>query len=258
MVHRVLVPVRLLLPVALGLGGLWLSLGHSSALGWVLLVPAVGVAVVGVEGFMPERVGGLRPLLGHAAAWILPGLTMVAGALFLRYSLPPTWRWVGLGAIGGFLLLGYLVESLHHPTRQWALLGGRLVLQVLTYAVAFAGFAGTYDSELRGLQRSAAVALLALLLGLESLRQGGLTLGQTWRHAAVGALILAELSLGLDYLPLGGMLGGATLLLGLHILSGISQSHFQGRLHRATLIEFGVVAGAGILILLVALRGGVG
>ena len=254
--HRLLVPVRLLLPAALAVGGLWLSLGHGSVLGWLLMLPAVGVAVVGVEGFVPERAGGLRPLLGHAAAWILPTLTVVAGELFLRYSLPPAWRWMGLGVTGVLLFLGYLVESVHNPSRHWALLSGRLVLQVTTYAVAFAGFAGLYDAELRGLQRAAAVALLALLLGLEGMRQTGLGLGPTWGHAALGALVLGELSLGLDYLPLGGWLGGATLLLGLHLLSGISQSHFLGRLHRGTLIEFGFVAGAGVLILVVALRGG--
>ena len=254
--HRLLLPVRLLLPAALAVGGLWLSLGHGSVLGWLLILPAVGVAVVGVEGLVPERAGGLRPLLGHAAAWILPTLTVVAGGLFLRYSLPPVWRSVGLGVTGGLLFLGYLVESLHGTRRHWALLSSRLVLQVTTYTVAFAAFAGLYDAELRGLQRAGAVALLAVLLGLEGFRQTGLGLGPTWAHAGVGGLVLGELSLGLDYLPLGGWLGGATLLLGLHLLTGISQSHFLNRLHRATLIEFSAVAGAGVLILLVALRGG--
>jgi hypothetical protein len=75
---------------------------------------------------------------------------------------------------------------------------------------------------------------------------------RTLVYAAVVALAAGELTWALNYWPLNGLLGGAFLMSAFYFLVGILSHHLQARLTHRLVIEYGMVAAAGTLLIAAA------
>jgi hypothetical protein len=82
---------------------------------------------------------------------------------------------------------------------------------------------------------------------------------RTLIYSAAVALAAGEVTWALNYWPLNGLMGGAFLLASFYFLIGVFSQHLQRRLTGRLLIEYGVVAAAGVVLITAAglLRRGV-
>ncbi|MDP2726007.1 MAG: hypothetical protein Q8P59_00545, partial [Dehalococcoidia bacterium] len=90
----------------------------------------------------------------------------------------------------------------------------------------------------------------AFLLALYTL--GPQLTRRSWLAAIVSGLMMGEVTWGLNYWPLGGLMGGLFLLLVFYGLTGTLHSYLQGHLDRGVLIEFGTVIMAGFALLVLS------
>ncbi len=70
--------------------------------------------------------------------------------------------------------------------------------------------------------------------------------------AGMTALLAAEVTWVLGYWPVGGLIGGALLLLGFYVLVGLLQCIRDNSLSRSTVLEYGAVGIVGFLAILIA------
>ena len=123
---------------------------------------------------------------------------------------------------------------------------------MITYLTAFALFGAIYAIKVRSLVSGTAVLFLGILLSLELLRETESEVKRTWLYAGITGLILGELTWALNYWVIGGLVGGAFLLLVFYILTGIIQHHFVGRLNRRLMYEYAMVMAIGFVFTLTA------
>ena len=100
----------------------------------------------------------------------------------------------------------------------------------------------------------ALVAVTAFFLTVDMLRE--LEEGTTalFVQAAAVALVVAEARLALFYIDLGDRrLAGPFLLIAFYVMTGVVQNQASGRLDRQTLRQYGIVAAAGLVMILVGL-----
>jgi len=235
--------------VAVGLAGagLWLSVG----LGMPQLL-LFGAGLVGLVGIAAETFAEQpdSPELGdHSLAfslWGSPGLVVVAGLWVTRLapadSLLPT-------DVGFAALLGILLLTLRAGLRPK---GGfnraaRFVTNLITFLVAFLLFTLIYHTKERSLVTATAMGLVALAAALEILRPSQPEQTSGLRLPALAALIVAETTWALNYWPVGGLIGGAVLLLTFYVFSGLLLAVQEGGVDRRIVMEYGTVGVVGLL-----------
>lgn len=177
--------------------------------------------------------------------WILPSLSIITSFAFFRLFSGALQAMAFILALGaaGTLLLGSLVAQ-HYAldrsaeTRRVA----QLVLQGITYLLAFAGFSAIYYVRLRWLYAGVLVGALAALLAYALLQWSPPRPGLLLLAAAIGA-VLAEATWALNYWATPFLLGGALLLTIFYVASGVIQHGLNGTLSRPLLIEYGALGG---------------
>lgn len=186
----------------------------------------------------------------HALVETAPTALLVLGsAIFLRQT-EGFWRWTSLG-VAIVLLIALLLGryySLNPQSRIFS--SARFASNLVVYLLALGYFAGVYGTRARSLQSASAITLVAFLLALYGLGPG-LT-RRSWLAAAVSGVVMGEVTWGLNYWPLGGVVGGLFLLLVFYGLTGTLHSYLLGRLTRGVLIEFLVVLFSGLALLAVS------
>lgn len=177
--------------------------------------------------------------------WILPSLSIITSFAFFRLFSGALQTMAFILALGaaGTLLLGSLVAQ-HYAldrsaeTRRVA----QLVLQGITYLLAFAGFSAIYYVRLRWLYAGVLVGALATLLAYALLQWSPPRPGLLLLAVAIGA-VLAEATWALNYWATPFLLGGALLLTIFYVASGVIQHGLAGTLSRPLLIEYGALGG---------------
>ncbi len=182
--------------------------------------------------------------------WILPGLTALNAALLLERA--PTWPlwWAGLLLSGSAIAL---VVSAEFATVDPDVLGyarSRLILNVVAYALAYISFAFIYHSRWRSLITAPAISAVGFVLAFELLHTTEARFRQALLYSMFTALILGESAWVLNYWRLSAQAGGMLLLLIFYIVVGVVQQIFLGRFSRRTLIEFAMVSGVAVLLIL--------
>jgi hypothetical protein len=112
-----------------------------------------------------------------------------------------------------------------------------------------------YQTRLRPLITATSAGAVALLTGLEMLRAGpsGRRIdARLIALAAIGGLIVAEIAWVLYFWPVGGLVGGAFLMLSFYVVVGLMQSIRDGSLGRSALLEYGAVGVLGFVAILFA------
>lgn len=96
----------------------WRLKGHS----FVWMVPIYGVGLLGFELVHDALRAAAWPLRGFAYVGLLYAIEYASGAVLLRLTGRPIWRWIGRGAVRGhvhlamaplWLALGLALEPLH-------------------------------------------------------------------------------------------------------------------------------------------------
>jgi hypothetical protein len=247
---------RLALVLAVGLtaGGLWISRGLGSFQIWLFGAGLAGLIGIAAESFLERHGLDDSGWLRHGAtAWITAAL-LVAPGVWLVDLMPESVLPVagGMALVTGALLLalreGLMPQSRFHQH-------GRFLSNLIFYLLTFLLFALIYQTKLRGSVTATSAGLVASLVGLELLRSG--TVGREIDRklviqAALAGLMVGETTLALNYWPVGGLVGGALLLLSFYVVVGLLQCIRDGSLRRNTLLEYGAVGAAGLLAVLVA------
>jgi len=223
--------------------------------------------------------------LGYALTFCpLPTLfTSVAFFLVRPLSINRPFWLGGLALIGLLLSLIIIGEwcTIDHNDGV-----ARLGLNLIAYLVALALYIAIYKEERGPLSAVAALAVSGLL-ALDLLRVGddelsrpssngipfgpsALSLrrtleplrakplrresssgdtGRTWLCALVAGLAMGEAAWALNYWRISGLRGGMLLLLIFYVITGLAQQGLLGRLTRWVLVEFAIVAVAGLVFL---------
>lgn len=230
---------------------------------WLLIASLVVIASTGADVFIrshPQMQTRALPTLRLGsltiefapAFWILPSLSIVGSFAFFRLfsaTLQTTAFILALGAAGVLLLAALLGQHYALDRRANVRHIARLVLQSVTFLLAFALFSAIYYARLRTLYSAALVGATGALLAYALLQWTPLRRGQLVLSCLVG-LTLAEATWALNYWAAPFLLGGALLLVLFYITSGLLQHHLEGNLSRGVLWEYGLLGG-GLLVAVV-------
>ncbi|MBM3139576.1 MAG: hypothetical protein FJZ92_05010 [Chloroflexi bacterium] len=224
-----------------------------------LLVFAAAIAVLGVDGALRARrePGGEPPAAIDTIPFLfLPALFAVAAPLLIEhnargYAVIPSAVAAGV-AFGAIAVAAPL--SVTERGRTYAV--ARLVATSGAYFAAFALFSLVYVFDLGPRAAVGAVALAATMLAVEVLREGRVDALETLVFSAVTGLVLGEVRWALHYLPVDGYLAGLTLVLAFFFVSGLLNAHLTRRLDVALALEYVVIVGLGIALVVLARAGG--
>ncbi len=210
---------------------------------WVLWFTA-GLVALGVDGLVRSHPRWAAPELW--ATWVyvvLPALAVVAGGYFVREAVEGFARPVlaaGLGLFAGLLVFGEY-STVEPGSRLYGPF--RLTLAVGCYLVAFGLFTVLFAREVELPLAALVVGLVSMGLAVELLRESQI-LGPASLLAgfAVG-VTMGELRLALYFFPLDALLGGALLIVGFYVATGVVHHLLEHDLTVGTLLEYVVVAG---------------
>ena len=221
-------------------------LGIRPSQSWLLALTAVLVALA-VDGIVRTHPrweqNGLASGLVHLT---LPGIAVLAAGFFIDETLDGYAR-TGAGAIAavgiGVIAFGLYTSVDYQSPRYGAM---RLILAIATYLAAFALFSVSYKDDI-ALQASAiVVGAVAALLATELIRESRLLDNNSLIAGFAIGLSLAELRIALYFFPLDGLLGGALLVIGFYLATGLVHHLSDRDLQFLTLLEYLTVAGVAV------------
>ena len=240
-----------LLAIVLGVG-MVAYVAIEPTQGWLLLLLA-GLAALGTDGVLRSHPASPFARPDDTVAFLfLPALLILGGGLFLEDVVSGYWS-VGAAVATIPLFAAVLYgQYLSVDARSPAYTAARLVANIAAYLTAFAFFAAVYEFGVGLLAAAFCVGLVSLLLSLEMLREVELAPRSALLYATAIALVLAQVTWSLHFLPLESFLAAAFLLLCLYVATGVVQSYLLRQLDQATAAEFAVVAAVGLAIVVIA------
>ncbi|HEX9016068.1 MAG TPA: hypothetical protein VF960_08735 [Chloroflexota bacterium] len=242
-----------LLAVLMG-GGMWLSRGLGVPQVWLYGVGMAVLVGMAAESCLGRVTHGKRRA-GYQAfsAWTTAAL-LVGAALWLVQVTPADWQpqiEVAMSAAAALYL--FALREASDPESRFAQYG-RFASTLMIFFVVFLLFTLIYQTRQRALFTATSVGVVSLLACLELLRSGvdRKIDRQVMALSGIATLALSEAAWALGYWPMGGLVGGAMLLLGFYVLVGLLQCIRDGSLGRAAVIEYGAVGVVGLLAVLIA------
>ena len=191
-----------------------------------------------------------------ATAWTLPALATLTAFLFLRLPVFSSGVGTGLGLAVAGALLAFIIVAQYctlDPSDP-AYRPAGMALSLVIYLLALGLYAAIYAPKVRSLLSATAVAVVTVVLALEVLRREGVEARRLAIYAGITGLILGQITWALNYWVVNALAGGAILLLGFYLLTGLAQNHLSGQLSRRVVAEFGAVATVSLLVVLYSLR----
>jgi hypothetical protein len=240
-----------LLAIVLGVGmAFYLAIEPTQP--WLLLLVA-GLAALGTDGVLRSHPASPFTRPDDTVAFlILPALLTLGGGLFLEDVVSGYWS-IGVAFVTIPLFAAVLYgQYLSVDARSPAYTAARLVANIAVYVTAFAFFAVVYEFEVGLLATAFCVGLVSLLLSLEMLREVQLEPRPTLLYSMAIAVVLAQVTWSLHFLPLESFLAAAFLLLCLYVATGVVQNHLLRQLDLTTAGEFAAVAVVGLAIVVIA------
>ena len=203
---------------------------------------AVALAVAGAASVAAVPVGSES--LRLESRWARAGLP--AAAVVVGFTALPAFLGSTLAtfsaALGTGLLLALVLWLQNRPAGPAAELRmSHWVLRTVAYVLALVLFPAIYGLKVRSLLSATAVALASGALALEILRIEA-TPRRAWLYAGMIGLVMGELAWALNYWGVTGVAGGMALFLGYYLVTSVARRQLRGRLRRAALLEFSLVA----------------
>ncbi len=231
---------------------------NTSPLFWVVSIVIMLLAAGGAQ-FAERTAANAASSVGQpgartsmATAWTVP-LVSVFAAIFLVATyhnqlmllVGPLIAFIGTA---GALLSRDLLDEVDEQSSRVA----STIHTVIVHAVAFFAFSAVYLNKLDSWISAPLIGAIALLLILETLERAGIEPPRRLLFSVIGAWVLIQSALALNWWPTYGWTGGAVLLAIFYITAGLLLVYAEhGNVQRRDYAEFGVVGGAAILLLAV-------
>jgi hypothetical protein len=244
------------LTVALPLPG---GVSAVVSIAWLILLSLLLLVIVGTEAVQREESGpevAWRPhgIRLHPASWRLPVLITLAAFLFLRWLGDLVVRAIGLGVAGLCLLAVLVAQHYSEDERIQVRRFAGQVLEVMVYPTAFFLFSAIYALKVRSLFSATTTVLLSFLLAGELLGRIAPPSEAKW-SAAVVSLCVGEVMWPLNYWAIGGLFGGAFLLLAFYVAVNLVRHGLAGTLTRHVALEYLLVGLLGMAAIVASLFG---
>lgn len=208
---------------------------------------AVALAAAGAASVAAVPVGSES--LRLESRWMRAGLP--AAAVVVGFTALPAFLGSTLAtfaaALGTGLILAAVLWLQNRPAGSEA--ESRVipwVLRTAAYALALVLFPAIYGLKVRSLLSASAIALASGALGLEILRNETAP-RRVWLYGGMIGLLMGELAWALNYWGVTGVAGGMALFLSYYLVTSLARRQLRGMLRKAALIEFSLVALAGIV-----------
>ena len=197
-----------------------------------------------------EKVGQARARTTMATAWTVPLVTVFAAIVLVATFHNQLMLLVGplLAFIGtaGALLSRDLLDEVDEQSSRVA----STIHTLVVHGVAFFAYSAIYLNKLDTWLAAPLVGVVTLLLILETLERAGIEPQRRVFFALLGAWVLFQSMMALNWWPSYGWAGGAVLLAIFYIVSGLILVYAEnGQVQRRDYTEFGVVGGIAILLL---------
>lgn len=254
------------LVLAISRGALGGAVGGTEPLLWTLsvllaLVASTGAVWVGAwRGVPDERLPSGRLLfIPLPLETLLPGLLAVGFVLFLLLFESGIAQVAVLVLAAASFAAVYWGQAHGSSIRDPYFGLAQTALNIAGHICAFLLFSTIYGLKVRSLYSATATGLVAFLLVYELLSRDtawhkAMKLPVEGRRSTVALLalvagvVVGELTWGLNYwAALTTLVGGAFLLVVFYVTHGIMSHYVDHTLDRRVLLEFGAVAGLGIL-----------
>lgn len=213
----------------------------------ILFLPVLAIA--GVDWVLrdhPDVLAGEVPFL--FPFWMAPGLSALAlGLLLSRLNSWPLWiavLFIGVIVIGVLVVAEYATISPNNPSYPIA----RLTVTGLSYLIAFGLFTLIYATRERSVITATLTLLVAVALSLDLLAPHIIGLRQATLFSAIIGWLVGQATWALNYWNISNWSAGVLLLTLFYVSVGIAQQHFQERLTRSVLLEFGVVTVIAVVV----------
>jgi hypothetical protein len=219
---------------------------------WLLLLLA-GLAALGTDAVVRAHPKAHFHNIDDTVLFLLvPVLMTLSLGIFLEEVVGGSWTFVlGLASVVPYwAVLQAEYESVDRAAGTYH--STRLILNIVTYIVAFLFFATIFDFDMSLVATASAAGMVSVLLGIEVLREEAMDNFKTATHALAVGLLLAQCAWVTHYLPLDGSAAAVFLLLAFYLATGIMHNYLAGRLNARTGGEFGAVAAAGLIIVTVS------
>ena len=219
---------------------------------WLLLLGALAAAL-GTHGVLrSEHPRTFELGVDTTPQLVLPALYALAIPLFIEEN--ARGLWVPFCAIAAGLGFAAIVVAEVRSVREFERGAGeaRLITDGGVYLTAFALLSLLYTRDPTLPAAVATAALVGGLLSFEVLRNSSLGLLDMLTFALVGALVIGELRWALHFVPLDGHLAAVALLLAFFFVSGVLAARLRGQLTREVLVQYGVVAAVGVVVITAA------
>ncbi len=230
--------------------GLTYFIATAPAQPWALALTLV-LAALGLDGPLRSHPRApARGISGTVVYLVVPVAYVMGTGLFFREIATGHWRLLA-GILSG---IGYGVvahgEYLSVATSARTYDTARLVCNVGAYVAAFTVYGALYSFGIRLPVAALGVGLITFLLSLEMFREVEPRAEHLLVMAAITAVVLAEVRLVLYYLPLADLLAAIALLLTFYVVTGLVQAAATGAFGCGALLEFGAVAGVGLVFVI--------
>ena len=211
----------------------------------------VGITCAGTDAIVRSYPSACRMEARFSfVTWTLPALTVLLAAALLPQLPTNLYRIAGYVLTGLILILVISAEYYTVDPSDRLYLAARLSLNAWAYLLALVIFVLIYSAKTRSLISATGVTVVSTLLALEFLRSAGRGFGRTALYALIAGLSTGEIIWAMNYWRISGVTGGLILLLGFYTFTGLANQQLQGRLNRRVLVEYGLVALIGLVVLL--------
>jgi hypothetical protein len=225
---------------------------------WGLAVLFIAIIAVGAQ-YSEMSAARAAEALGHVrnprelpTAWVVPSVGM-AGAILLVATLHNTLMFVvgpaiAFFAVGGSLLARDLLDDATDTTARTA----ATVHMVVIHVVAFIALSAVYLNRMSLWAAVPLVMIFSGLLILETLERGSAGAPRRVLYAALGAFVMAQATIALDWWLTYGWTGGGVLLVCFYIIAGVLLVKTQRDVVRPRdMAEFGIVGLIALAILII-------
>lgn len=196
------------------------------------------------------EVGQPRARSTMATAWTVPLVSVFAAIVLVATFHNQLMLLVGplLAFIGtaGALLSRDLLDEVDEQSSRVA----STIHTLVVHGIAFFAFSAVYLNKLDSWLSGPLIAVITFLLILETLERAGIAPRRRIFFSILGAWVLFQSMLALNWWPSYGWAGGAVLLAIFYIVSGLILVYTEnGQVQRRDYTEFGVVGGVAIMLL---------
>jgi hypothetical protein len=209
---------------------------------WALAATLMVATGVGAAFLSAAPVVEQNPTIG-----LLPTLVvLVSFVLVTQPWLTDDAVIVGFAILTGIILVG-VIAGRQLPEEHRYYRAARRGILLLMYVLAFGMYTIIYMTKVRSFFTATAVALMTILVAFEMFQAPQRNVWRVGLYAIVCALIVGQVTWVLNYWVIGGLTGGAFLLLVLYSMTGVVRAYLADRMEPRLIAEYVAVLGMGFV-----------